>query len=73
MQMTVYTISYKNALYNTGAQPIFYINYKWNITFRNCESLCNLYNIVHQLYFDLKKKKAFPLNAPPQKPKKPKL
>ena len=31
--------------------------YKWNITFKNCESLlyiCNLYNIVYHLYFNLK-------------------
>ena len=73
MQMIVYKISYKNALYNAGAQPIFYNNYKWNITFKNRESLRNLYNIVHQLYFDLNKKRLFPSNPRPQKPKKPKL
>ena len=37
-----------------GIQPIFYNNYKWRITFKNCESLyCTsvTYNIGHQLYF----------------------
>ena len=41
--------------YTTGGiQPIFYINYKWNITFKNCDSLyCTLvtYNTV-QLHFN---------------------
>ena len=39
---------------------MFYYNYKWNITFKNCESLCctpETYNIVHQLYLDFKKKR----------------
>ena len=34
---------------------MFYYNYKWNITFKNCESLCctpETYNIVHQLYLN---------------------
>lgn len=34
-------------------QPVFYNNYKWTVTFKNCESLyctyCNLSNIV-ELY-----------------------
>ena len=38
---------------------MFYNNYKWNITFKNCESLCctfETYNIVHQLYFNKTRK-----------------
>ena len=34
---------------------MFYNNYKWSITFKNCESLYYIpitYNIVHQLYFN---------------------
>ena len=34
---------------------MFYNNYKWNIIFKNCESLLytwNLYNIVNQLYLN---------------------
>ena len=40
-------------------QPIFY-NYKWSITFKNCESQyytpVNSYNVVYQLYFNQIKK-----------------
>ena len=42
-----------------GIWPIFYNSYKWNIIFKNCESLHRtpaIYNIVHQLY---SKKKNF--------------
>ena len=40
-----------------GIQPIFYNDYKWSITFKNCESLyCTpvTYNVAHQLYSILK-------------------
>ena len=48
-------------MYSTGnIANIFYSNYLWSITFKNCESLgCKpeTYNIIHQLYLNLKKKK----------------
>ena len=50
-------ISYKAIFYNTG--NIANINnYKWSITFKNCESCCTpvTYHIVHQLYFNKEKK-----------------
>ena len=34
-----YKISYKDILYNTGNIANIYNNYKWSITFKNCESL----------------------------------
>ena len=40
-------------------QPIFYNNYKWSITFKNCESLYFIpvtYNFVYN-YTSIKKKK----------------
>ena len=49
-----------NPCSSQGIKPIFYNNYKWNITFKKCESLCctsEIYNIVHQLYLKKKKKK----------------
>ena len=36
---------------------MFYNNYKWSITFKKYETLCetrNLYNAANQLYFSLK-------------------
>ena len=39
VQTITYKINYKDILYNTGRQPIFYDNYKWNVTFKNCEPL----------------------------------
>ena len=50
-------ISYKDILYNMGNIANIYNNYKWSITFKNCESLyCTpvTYNIV-QLYASIKK------------------
>ena len=37
-------------------QPIFYNNFKWNIIYKNIESLCCIpeTNIVNQLYFNEK-------------------
>ena len=32
-------MSYRDILYHWGIQPIFYSNYDWSITFKNCESL----------------------------------
>ena len=55
----MYKISYKDILYNMGKVQILCNNYKWNINFKNCDSLhCTLvtYNIVHQIYFNFKKK-----------------
>ena len=47
-----------------GTQPIFYNNYKWSVTFKNCESLCCtpvtyiiLYIKYTSIYKKLKKKK----------------
>ena len=47
-------------LYIPRNMPIFYNNFKWSITFKNCESLCCMpvtYNMVHQLYFNFLKSK----------------
>ena len=33
-----------------GTQPIFYHNYKWNTTFKNCESLCHTPETYVKLY-----------------------
>ena len=41
-----------------GIQPISYNNYKQNVTFKNCDSLCcttESYNMVHQLYLNKKR------------------
>ena len=51
-----------------GIEPIFYNNYKWSMTFKNCCTLCctitmlytyKLYNIVYQLYLNLKKNNSY--------------
>ena len=40
IQTIRYKISYKDSLYNTtGNISLFYNDYKWSITLRNCESL----------------------------------
>jgi len=50
----LYKISYKDILYNMG--NIFYNNYKWIITFRNCECTIHLQlNIVHLQCLNWKK------------------
>ena len=35
-------LKYATRIYCTtwGIQPVFYNNYKWSITFKNCDSLC---------------------------------
>ena len=48
---------FKAAKTAKGMQPIFYNNYKWSITFKNCKSLCctpDTYNIVNPLYLNKK-------------------
>ena len=50
-------ISYKDMFTTQEIQSIFYNNYKWNITFKNCESLyCTYvtYIMLYQLYFNKK-------------------
>ena len=47
-----YKISYKDILYNMWNIANVFNNYKWNGTFKNCESLLytwNLYNIIYQV------------------------
>ena len=48
-------------MYNTrNITNIYFKNYQWSITFKNCESLYYTsvtYSIKHQLYFSKKKKK----------------
>ena len=40
-QTTMYKIGkVQEYIVQQGIQPIFYNNYKWSITFKNCESLC---------------------------------
>ena len=56
----MYKISYTDILYNMGKVQILCNNYKWNIKFKNCDSLhCThvTYSTVHQLYFKVKKKR----------------
>ena len=47
-------------MYNTrNITNIYFKNYQWSITFKNCESLYYTsvtYSIKHQLYFSKKKK-----------------
>ena len=40
VQNISYEINYKDILYNTGSIANFDKNCKWNVTFKNCESLC---------------------------------
>ena len=42
----MHKINYKDILYNAGNVTIFYNNYKWSITFKNCELLCHTPLIV---------------------------
>ena len=37
--MIMYKVSYKDMLYKMKIELIFYNNYKWSISFKNCESL----------------------------------
>ena len=39
VQTTKYKINYEAILYNKELYTTFYNNYKWSITFKNCESL----------------------------------
>ena len=47
--------SYKDILYSTGIQPIFYNRHRWSITVENCGSLCCTPVIYIILYINLKK------------------
>ena len=57
----MFKTSYKDIYCTTQRiYPIFYNNYKWGITFKIVNHYivpCNLYNIVHQLYFEFLKEK----------------
>ena len=51
----MYKTSYKDILYSTGIQPIFYNRQRWSITIENCGSLCCTPVIYIILYINLKK------------------
>ena len=60
-----YKLSCKDTLYTQGIGPIFYNNYKWNIIFKNCESLYCIpvtFIIVYINYIQLKKRNRKELN-----------
>ena len=63
-------ISYKDILDNTGIESMFYNNYKWSITSKNCDSLyCTLVTsiIFYSNYTSIKNK----TNKKEKKTKKP--
>ena len=68
VQTIRYQISYKCFCTIQRIQPIFHNNYKWSITFKNWITIiyiCNLYNIIQQLYFNLKTESGTSLEVSP--------
>ena len=50
VQTTECNTGYTNVLYNMGKIANIYNNYKWSITFKNCESLCCTFVTYITLY-----------------------